>query len=174
MANLCEMDLHVVSKKEEAIIAVKDAFTFNEDEGICAGRIYDSYVYEEGFNKETGEYYAYIMADVAWSVRSAILDKGILQKLIEKYNLDLEIYSEEPGCGFMEHFRWEGGEQIENEVADFALIHLDDMEDEDLRDEFFNMTIVKKYPITIDNYESFADEEGYIKLGGFDYDWVIN
>lgn len=174
MANFCEMDLHVASKNEEAVKAIKDAFTFNEDEGICAGRIYDSFIYEEGFNKETGEYYAYIMADIAWSVKSAILDKKVLQGLIEKYKLDLEIYSEEPGCGFMEHFRWECGEQVENEVADFALIHLDNMEDEDLRDEFFSQEATKKYPITIDNYESFADDEGYIKLGGFDYKWVVN
>ena len=175
MANICEFDIHAVSKNEEAIKAVKDGFMYNKDEEISFGAIYDSFIYDEGFNKETGEYFIYITGDCKWSIQSGILDYNLLQKVIEKYALDLEAYSEEPGLQFMEHYRWEGGEKVVDEETPFVLIHIDNIEDEtDEADEFFMSQMAKDACITRDNYESFADDEGYIKLGGFDYMWVIN
>ena len=104
------------------------------------------------------------------------------RKLLDYLNLkedfkehNVEIYSEEPGIGFMEHYRWEEGELIVDEETKFAMTHIDDIEDyPEWAERFFDMQIVKDACITKENYELFADSDGYIKVGGFDYDWIIN
>lgn len=181
MANNCYFDLHVTCKNPEGVSAILDAFDLDVDSPSAnpIGAISYTCIYDKGHHKTKefgyGDYFAYIDGDCKWSVQSAILDKNRLQEIISKYKLNLEIYSEEPGCGFMEHYLWEEGELVLSESADFALIHIDNIQDdEEWADEFFNSLIVKKTCITKDNYESFADDDGYIKVGGYDYMWTVN
>lgn len=181
MANNCYFDLHVTCKNSEGVLAILNAFDLdtNNPSTDLVGAINDTWTYNKGHHKtkefEYGDYFAYIDGDCKWSVRSAILDKNKLQEIISKYKLNLEIYSEEPGCGFMEHYLWEEGELILSESTDFALIHIDDIQDDqEWAEDFFNSQVVKNMCITKDNYESFADDDGYIKIGGYDYMWTVN
>lgn len=74
----------------------------------------------------------------------------------------------------MEHYMWEYGEMTLDETADFLLWHIDDLVDEEDLEIFLANDLVKKAKITKENYLSFADDDGYIKIGGYDYIWTIN
>lgn len=180
MANDCYFDLHVTCKNLEGILAILDGLGvegFSNRENMF-GDISAAWDYDKGHHKTKangyGDYYAYVDGDCKWSVQSAILDKGKLQAIIKKYKLDVEIYSEEPGIGFMEHYMWEYGEMTLDETADFLLWHIDDLVDEEDLEIFLANDLVGRAKITKENYLSFADDDGYIKIGGYDYIWTIN
>jgi hypothetical protein len=146
----------------------------NERETIVFGRIYEAYAYRKGKDKKTEEYYAGVDGDCAWSFQSAILDNGLLQKIIKKYKITAEVYTEEPGVGFMEHYVWEEGELVVDECRDFTTFNIYDIEDEEDLDFYIDNDIMKGHGITKENYQEFADEDGYIRIGGFQYNWSVN
>ena len=169
MANNCMYDIHVTGSKE-GIDTIRSGFGIPENTGVFFGRIYSAEEYDSG--ERDGEYYSYLYGDCAWSVDSAF-NKNF-RDIISKYKLNVEIYSEEPGVGFMEHYMWEYGEMTLNETADFLLWHIDDFVNEEDLEIFLANNLVKKAKITKENYMSFADDDGYIKIGGYDYIWTIN
>ena len=178
MANLCGFALHAEGTKN-AIEALKKAFTWDEEKGYQAGYIYDDVDVEiEEISKNL--YVLRTDGCCKWSVQSAMLDKGELQKVIQENKLTVEIYSEEYGLCFMEHFLWNNGVLEESKCVDAERYNIQDIQDE-LEDEgesdeldcLLSSKLAKEAGITQDNYERFADDCGDIKLGGFDWDFVV-
>lgn len=52
-----------------------------------------------------------------------------LQRESELLALDIEVFSEEGGCGFQEHYLYKEGWQIENETVDFEEIYNEETDD---------------------------------------------
>lgn len=179
MANNCFYDMHIVGKKDDVdylIDQIKEGKT---------GRVFsvDVYEYEE---KEESDYpymyqhnetHAYICGDCAWSVFSTFLtaNGNNFKNILKSRKLLVEIYSEEPGCGFMEHYMWEFGEERLNETRDYYTETIDNLEeDQDALEEFLENELVKEKGITKDNYKDFADDDGWITIGGFEWIWEVN
>lgn len=130
MANLCEFSMKVVGENKENI---ETFFHMLTQKGTTyMGRGAEAYL--DGYNEENGKHSAEIYGDCKWSIKaSLILDaismrtnpemwtfgktnwKDILQfvtlyEASEQLNLDVEVYSSEPGCEFQEHYLCRHGE----------------------------------------------------------------
>lgn len=121
-----------------------------------------------------------------WSVQSALIDNAesmrtnpnrwawgegtdvsklefiTLWEACEKWNLDMEVYSEEGGCCFQEHYVCIKGDVICDECVDWNEYCLDDFDTKEEAEKEFGITI------TDDEWR----EGGYIGRGGFD-DWYF-
>jgi hypothetical protein len=75
--------------------------------------------------------------------------------------------------GFQEHYKWRNGELVIDECRDTTEFHVDDIMDDEEGDldYLFDQKPCQEACCTKDNYQSFADEDGYIRLGGFDWDF---
>lgn len=180
MANECYFHLKVVGKKEsvkEFLKVLQAKYSYHED---CFSfdrhfyRIFKTNVEEEGVLEDS--YFATVSGSCAWSVNHSMRDGkfscyGIFGKdkansrgtnlVLESKNLDLkvEIFSEEEGFSFQEHYLYETGVLLKEECADVTMINYDDWDSlEEINEEF--KTDFKE--------EDFKD--GFIQFGGFD-DW---
>ena len=176
MANNCFYDIKVRGNKEGVNRLVNLFEASNTAEKTpCIGRVYSAYVYDRQENET--EAYVCISGDCAWSVLAAIIGftkENALEQCLREYKLDAECYSEEPGVGFMEHFLWKDGVRIEETCTDFTEVNVEDLEEDlDDSDWFFEDEHVKILGITKENYKNFANDDGYIRIGGFIYHWHI-
>lgn len=170
MANMCYFEMCVVGKHEnikkfyEALSQSKDVWM---GRGASAEILYDS------------ENKAFINGECKWSIQSALIDNAVsmrkeperwyklntnyeyitLWEACEKYDLKMEVYSEECGLGFQEHYKYVDGD-ITNECIDWCEYYVDHDEyatKKEFEEEY-------KISITNDEWES-AD---YVSRGGFE------
>lgn len=94
---------------------------------VFSAEIYDKNVLDNGLTEVR------ISGDCAWSVHTCMRNEGIgcyasdpcnsrvatgLEEESKRLNLEIEIYSEEYGMGFEEHYHFKNGETITNECRD--------------------------------------------------------
>ena len=122
-----------------------------------------------------------ITGDCAWSVHSCMRDgfgsynndfktgkrneKGTTLKEQSKLlNLEIEVYSSEPGMAFQEHYLYKDGEELENECVEYSEIYFEDEADFNKEKE---QGFYKDY--TWDD----VNENGCLELGGFG-EWIFH
>lgn len=94
-------------------------------------RVFSVYIYDEWENDD-GTITLCINGDCAWSVYSCMMIDDIgtyakgdrendtsLQLESRRLRLEIEVFSEEPGMCFQEHYIYKNGEEIANECVDF-------------------------------------------------------
>ena len=181
MPNYCSYVMKVKGKKlnVEEFIKVMQAdynyltmkFSFERHMG---GRVFDATVTE--IVKEEDDYIVMLNGDCAWSVdccmrnstysyyRNFLWDYGkeckstTLELESKRLKLKIEVFSEEPGMCFAEHYCYDNGNLICEEIVDYneyPIYEFDNKEDAE-----------KEYDIEITDYE-FANEE-WIHRGGFE------
>lgn len=176
MANLCSFELHARVNNlanESSLLELKRRFGLTTEEKNFfvnlpedGFSVRDMYLDEYVFTKRT--YVMHVSGECKWSVAGPLLDE--LQAFCQQHpDVEIEIYSAEMGVGFMEHFFIKNGKLVENECRDALEFHVNDiMEDEDGElDYIFENKLCRESCCTKDNYQSFADDEGYVRLGGF-------
>ena len=137
MANLCDFSMLVKGKKEN-IEKFYSALTQKTCEAWM-GRGADAEInYDDDEN-------ALISGYCKWSISSSLIDDAVsmekqrttgkgrwywedeiknvklfitLYEACERYNVNMEVFSEEPGCCFAEHYKYENG-NIEEEIREF-------------------------------------------------------
>lgn len=81
---------------------------------------------------ENGLYSQEFIGDCKWSIESSINSpsdkKGDLTTKTD--GIIVELWSQEPGCGFEEHYIVENGSITTNDAADWTVVCIDDFEDE--------------------------------------------
>lgn len=127
MANMCGFKMGVRGDPED-IRRFVDVLT--QTGSIWMGR--GAYLDSCAFEGRT----AHISGQVKWSLRSALIDdaksmrlqpdlwgdlpeNGVFLTIFEtcrKYNVNMEVYSEEPCCGFEEHLAYENGKELNDTV----------------------------------------------------------
>lgn len=145
MANICSFDMRVKGIHEN-IEKFYNAMTNKGD--LWMGRGAEAEIYYEN---EEGVELAYIIGNCSWSVGSALIDNAIsmrntshlwefddidistlefltLDEASEKWDLAIEVYSEELGIGFQEHYLIKSGSFWESECVDYAEYDLDGFE----------------------------------------------
>lgn len=183
MANLCGFELHVRANvaNEDSLLEMKKRFWFDEngfsksfgqnDIGTdLENRFSVTAAHLDEYKLINGYYVMQIWGECKWAVNGPLLDE--LNEFMQTHQLDAELYSEEDGVGFEEHYKWEKGILVIDKCCDLVEFHIDDiMDDEDGELNYlFNKDACVKAACTKDNYQSFADDDGYIRLGGFG-DW---
>lgn len=175
MANICYVDVSVKGTEvnvKEFIRAMKWQDEYKE---CGVGRIYE--VFEIDEFAWDGEYYAKLGCDCAWSVKSAmcnISNPNNLEKISKRLNLTIEIFSREPGIGFMEHFVVENGTVMCDDCFDYYECDIDEFEammnSGELGDDFWEQDFVVEAGMTKENYNDF-ERDGYLEIGGCDLNW---
>lgn len=137
MANNCFYQMQIQGKEEgvdEFIKIIQADYNYNE-ENKCVPerhlwRVFEACVDDEYIND--GIKTVMISGDCAWSVYSCMCDGACtyqsqnpdrngttLKAESERLNLAIEVYSEECGCAFMEHFVFVNGEQLVDKCVDW-------------------------------------------------------
>ena len=179
MANLCSFTMKIVGRRDNREKFIK---ALQQQGNIYMGRGATAYPAEE--TKE----YCILNGDCKWSVASALINNAVSMRrtpekwffgnsiqtsmitfitLIEAskiYNVEIEVFSEEPGCAFAEHYLIKEGNVIENECVDYYEYYLGDFETKEETE--------KEYGIKIP--DEVWEHEDYYRVGGFDQqDWSI-
>lgn len=175
MANICNFNM-CVKGAHENIESFYNALT--QEGTIYMGRGAEA---EIDYEDEEGK--AFIEGYCKWSIQSALIDNAIsmrtepdkwwfgnefdaaqhefitLWEACEKWNLDMEVYSEECGCCFQEHYLSVNGEIICEECVDYYEYCIGDY---DTKEE-----AEKEFKIEITDAEWNSGEE-FISRGGFE------
>ena len=139
MANMCNFVMRVRGKRENI---EKFYNSMNQQGNIYMGRGAEASI--DYGDDDVAE----IVGWCKWSVVSALIDNAISMRtepnkwhffedisevefitLIEacqKWDLDMEVYSEEPGCCFQEHFLVINGELVDEDCVDWYEYCIDD------------------------------------------------
>jgi hypothetical protein len=177
----------VVGKKEniEEFIKVIQAdydygnMTFNYDRHMF--RVFEAY-YDEIEERLDNMYQVVINGHCAWSVASCMLEGGYYHNIKQRYpsefrgttllleskrlNLDIEVYSEESGCCFQEHYVIIKGDFVCDECVDWSEIWVDDYETKEEAESDLEIEIT-------DEEWKIGYKEGYFTRGGFEWDFEI-
>ena len=175
MANICSFSMYVRGKSED-IQSFYDAMCQNGN--IYMGRGADAELIMED---DDG---ARIEGWCKWSIQSALIDNAMsmrsnpgmwyfgdnvdaskfefvtLYEACEKWNLDMEVYSEEPGCCFQEHYMFVDGDIVADECVEYYEYYIEEFETKEEAE--------RELEITLTDEEWEAHE--YVSRGGFD-DW---
>lgn len=171
MANICSFNMCVVGDKKN----IEDFYkAISQNGNLWMGRGAEAEIEYDGD-------LAYIDGWCKWSIQSALIDNAIsmrtnpdrwhwgegererlefitLIEATEKWNLIVEIYSEESGCCFQEHFIFDNGEVVCDECIDWYEYCIDDFETKEEAEEELGIEI------TDDEWEN----ECFISRGGFE------
>lgn len=136
MANNCFFDMHIRGS-DESCERFADIMQY-KDPQFAFSRIFSADVYYEDRNSD-GDLIMHINGDCAWSVAVCMTDcefsyqgkSCTLQQLSGELQLDIEVWSEEPGVGFQEHYVYKHGFEETNECFDDFESYFYDPNDDD-------------------------------------------
>lgn len=169
MPNYCNYEMHIKGRKEACKEFRKMMVDYNLPKHFW--RVFEADIVEESGSEE--EYVMHIAGYCAWSVYSCMFegkhtyaeDFGgtSLQKESERLQLEIEVYSEEPGLQFMEHYYFNNGEELINEEIKWECHYYDEDEYESF-DEWLE-------DVGLDITEDDLDDGGYCCIGGVEWDF---
>lgn len=137
MPNYCNYEMKVTGIKEnvEEFINIIQADYYIDENGHSDcdrhfWRVFEAEVYNTGFQDD--KYFAELYGYCAWSVYSCMCDGEYtyngdhpnmggttLEIESKRLNLTIELFSDEPGCEFAEHFLFINGDWVINDCVDF-------------------------------------------------------
>ena len=181
MANICSFSM-LVNGTHDNIEKFYNAMS--QDGDIYMGRGAEAEIkYDDNYDDE-GNDRAFIDGWCKWSVQSALHDNAISMRTkpemwafhntdpsklefitfieaSEKWNLEVEVYSEEPGCEFQEHYIVRNGIMELDECVEWHEYWIDDYETKEEAEEEIGIFITDE-----------EWEEGFVQRGGFG-EWVF-
>lgn len=160
MANNCDYVMKIVGKQPdvEELIA---RLTYENDKSF--GRIFD--LMEIDSKKHEGIYYYECCGDCAWSIYSSIIDVGEnnVVAATKELNLVIEIYSNECGCAFQEHYIISKGKTLKDECVDWQEWYYPELDDETKEH------VCKLIGCSQEELQKMAKEkDDYVSYGGFE------
>ena len=178
MPNYCNYSMEISGKPadvDEFVKIIQADYKYKD--GICnverhLWRVFSADAYDEKISN--GIKTTCVSGDCAWSVSSCMTGEGYqadypdrngttLQEESKRLNLAIEVYSEEPGVGFMEHYLYIDGEEIYNECVDWNEYWPDDFDSVEEMNEECGTNF------TLEEFES-GDR---LETGGFDWDFGV-
>ena len=179
LPNICTYEMAITGNKnkvEELIQIMQNDYNCTPDEPLHLWRVFNAYENtRESYDNTEDIITVVIDGDCAWSVQSCMLEGGYqaqfnydgrcngttLEKETKRLGLVVEIYSEECGCEFMEHYIIASGEFIENECVEWSEYFMEDFED--VND--FNEATGQDW--TQQQFEAY--KEDFFEVGGMDW-----
>jgi hypothetical protein len=179
MANNCFYEMKVVGDKKKNIEEFISLLNYTHPDGKCFARIFSAD--PDPIEEKDGKYSVFITGDCAWSVSSCMTNNfmsyasedktGKLTNLAEatkKLMLMVEIFSEEIGMEFAEHFIYSNGVCLVNDVTNYSEIWYDP-EEYDTVEDYIK---AEGLDLTPEQIQDLKDGE-YVGLGGFDKVFTI-
>lgn len=187
MPNYCNYSMCVVGTQEnieEFIKVMKADYDYNNMEFGHDRHMFRVFEAEcdEIEERYDGRYQVVINGYCAWSVASCMLEDGYYKRFEQEFadnfrgttlvieskilNLDIEVFSEESGCCFQEHYVIKKGDFVCEEDVEWQEIWIEEYETKEAAEQDLEMTIT-------DEEWAAAQEEGYFTRGGFEWDFEI-
>lgn len=187
MPNYCNYSMCVKGNKEnieEFIKVMKSDYNYNTMEFGFDRHMFRVFEAEcdEVEEYDDGVFQAIINGYCAWSVSSCMLEGGYYKDCKDSFgddfrgttllleskrlNIDIEVYSEECGMCFQEHYIITNGELECDECVDWSEIWIDDYKTKEEAEADLEMSIT-------DEEWAIGLEEGYFTRGGFNWDFEI-
>lgn len=174
MANYCSYWMKACGKKKDCLKLLE--VMQRDYKGTADDQPHLWRVFEAGSTKETDNSIE-ISGYCAWSVKSCMFDgdgtyqsddstgKGTtIDKLSKELNLDIEIFSEEPGMEFAEHYIIMNGEVTLEEETDYSELYIEEYETREEANEDLGLSGADE--ITPEEWEE-AQDEIFIYRGGY-------
>lgn len=166
MPNLCYYEMKIKGTKENCEQWVRKMESYDEPDHFF--RMFSPIECDgEGTDDD---YSMKIWGDCAWSLesccRSGYTNEDLFAKNTKALNLDMEVFSQEEGCEFQEHYIYKKGECICDECVDWEEYYYDTCE----FDTFEKFKT--EYDLPSDLTEDDLDEGEYYHVGGFE-DWGV-
>ena len=195
MANWCTAEIHVKGRKMDVdeFINILDAqynyhtMTFSHIPHFY--RIFECDILDE-FDNDAFKY-SCILIECAWSVYSCLFDgpytyygdykndenhKNRHTNILEvskKHNLEIEIYSEEPGMCFKEHYHIKNGELLIDEEFPFYEIYIDEYDNYEEFCKDYSQDACNS--ITEEVFNKAKKDDNFISVNGYENDdWVMD
>lgn len=162
-------------KVEELIQIMRNDYNCTPDDPLHLWRVFSAYENMRMSYDDTEDIITVTVGgDCAWSVASCMLEGGYnnsnnncngttLERETQRLGLVVEVYSEECGNAFMEHYIIASGEFVANECVEWSEYFMEDFED--VND--FNETTGQNW--TQKQFEEYDEE--YFEIGGMDWDF---
>ena len=162
MANLCCFTMKIVGKKENVEEFTKMMKREGEFKENGLGRVYDFDITEPD-QLSDGTLLVLGSGSCAWSVWCAMMQeyrspRPSLESESKRLDLVMEVFSEEPGCAFQEHYFINKGVLETDETEEYHEFWKDGYDEEDWND------VLKENELTEDD----MNEDGFIAVGGFE------
>jgi hypothetical protein len=162
MPNYCNYSMCVVGAKEnveEFIRVINADYDYGTMEFSCDRHMFRVFeaTCDEIEERGDGKFQTVINGYCAWSVSSCMLEGGYYRDCKERYgenfrgttlriesqrlNLDIEVYSEESGMCFQEHYIFNNGNLVCDECRDWCEYWLDDYETKEEAEAELGITI---------------------------------
>ena len=179
MANNCLYTMKIIGNSKENVDKFVGMLTYENKDKYFA-RIFSADPYDA--EEKNGRYSIKVAGDCAWSVHGCMCggpwsyyearsatDEHLtnLHWATGELGLTVEIFSQEPGIGFAEHYIYDNGKCLVEEETDFQE-YWDDGEFDSIED-FMDEYGLDLPPEKIRQLE----EEGYVTIGGFDEVFTI-
>lgn len=180
MPNYCYYSMCVKGSKknvEEFIKVMQADYNYSEKHFTFDRHMFRVFsAYADEVERDKGNVYSTVInGDCAWSVSTCMFEGNYYNSLKERYpdefrgttllreskrlKLNIEVYSEESGCCFQEHYVIMDGDLIVDECVEWEEYSLDEYETKEEAERELEITITD---------EEWSDNEGYITRGGFD------
>ena len=162
MANLCCFTMKIVGKKENVEEFTKMMKREGEFKENGLGRVYDFDITEPD-QLSDGTLLVLGSGSCAWSVWCAMMQeyrspRPSLESESKRLDLVMEVFSEEPGCAFQEHYFLNKGILETDETEEYHEFWKEGYDEEDWND------VLKENELT----EEDLNEDGFIAVGGFE------
>lgn len=160
MANNCDYLMKLVGRPDK-VEELVNRLTHRNDKGF--GRIFDLYEISNKTQNGICEYEC--CGDCAWSIFSSIIDIGEnnVVNATDELNVVMEIYSQEPGFAFQEHYIISKGQILKDEVVEWQNWYYPEL------DEKNKEHVCKLLACSLEEIEKNAESnDGYVSCGGFD------
>lgn len=171
MPNFANYQAQIKGAKEN-VLKVFDAFKQEKyEDGPHMYRIFEANADDEPVQVDDGEFILGISGYCAWSIHSCMFPDSLyftkgtspnavdILTLSEQHQVQVEMYSEEPGVGFQEHYYINRGELVIDDIAeDYTSVYMDAYESVDEIFEDLGVRISE---------EQFKNEE-FVDIGGFE------
>lgn len=171
MANHADYEAQIKGTKEN-VLKVFDTFKqIDYDKGPHMYRIFEANDAGEPIQVDDGEFILGISGYCAWSIYSCMFPSSLyfarglspnavdILTLSKQYDVQVEMYSAEPGMGFQEHYYIDKGELVIDDIAeDYTSVYMDAYKSVDEIFEDLGVRISE---------EQFKNEE-FVDIGGFE------
>lgn len=159
MANNCDYIMKIVGR-QASVEELVDRLAHKNDKSF--GRIFSL---DEIDNKiQNGIYQYECCGDCAWSIFASIIDLGEdnVVAATNELNVSMEIYSNEPGCAFQEHYIISKGKILKDEVVEWQNWYYPELDDK-LKEHICHLL-----DCSLEEVEKIAESnEDYVSYGGF-------
>ena len=178
MPNICGYSMSITGKESqvnELIQIMQNDYDGTPNEPLHLWRVFSA----EEVSREVKDDLVTVLisGDCAWSVGTCMFEGGYqaqfnannerngttLEKETKRLGLAVEIYSEECGCAFMEHYIVASGNIIEDECVEWLQCCMDGFENVEEFNEFTGLNWTKE------QFEKYDEE--YYEVGGMDWDF---